>query len=318
MIDARVVAGKSRLAVDAVCGAAAYGASDGRVVRCVYVAVGASAAALARLRARIAASPGAAASTVVVCAPAGAPLGALYLAPFAGAALAGAFRDTGCHAIVVYDDLSTHYDAARALTEGGGVVGGAVASLYALTAPAMHGSLLALCAAAPQYGDGEFGGYGGGGSLSALALGESVPEAPSGVPRPEDIVATRVVAELAAMADDAVALSGALARDGGHLNMRFGDLARHGRHAYPVKSLQTYAMRLRGLVSEVSGGGAAEVVVVVVVVVVRAVAWCCWRWWWWWRWWRWRWRWWWCVWDNNCHGRPPLCGYPDPARDARC
>jgi hypothetical protein len=248
-------AGKTRLGVEVVAGAAAHGASDGRPVRCVYVVIGASAPSLARITAALHRVPAVAAATVIVAAPAGSPLGAMFLAPFVGAAMAGYFRDAGEHALVVYDDLSTHYDAVRAMTEGGGSssggggggAGGAgSSSTHALTAPAMHGALLALCGA-------PCGGPGLGGSLSALALGESVPDAPTSNARPEDVIATRVVQALAAGADDTVTLSGALARDGGYLNMGFDALAAHGRHWYPVKALQTYGLRLQALVREVRG-----------------------------------------------------------------
>ena len=44
--------------------------------------------------------------TVVVAATAGDPAALQYFAPFAGAAIGEYFRDTGRHALVVYDDLS--------------------------------------------------------------------------------------------------------------------------------------------------------------------------------------------------------------------
>ena len=45
--------------------------------------------------------------TVVVAATAAAPAALQYFAPFAGAAIGEYFRDTGRHALVVFDDLST-------------------------------------------------------------------------------------------------------------------------------------------------------------------------------------------------------------------
>src|SRR5690625_7756190 len=44
--------------------------------------------------------------TVIVNAPASAPAPMRYIAPFAGACVGEYFRDTGRHALVIYDDLS--------------------------------------------------------------------------------------------------------------------------------------------------------------------------------------------------------------------
>ena len=51
--------------------------------------------------------------TVVVAATAGDPAALQYYAPFAGAAIGEYFRDTGRHALVVYDDLSKQAVAYR-------------------------------------------------------------------------------------------------------------------------------------------------------------------------------------------------------------
>ena len=51
--------------------------------------------------------------TIVVAAPAATPAAMQYFAPFAGAAIGEFFRDTGRHALVVYDDLSKQAVAYR-------------------------------------------------------------------------------------------------------------------------------------------------------------------------------------------------------------
>ena len=51
--------------------------------------------------------------TIVVAATAGDPAALQYYAPFAGAAIGEYFRDTGRHALVVYDDLSKQAVAYR-------------------------------------------------------------------------------------------------------------------------------------------------------------------------------------------------------------
>ena len=60
-----------------------------------------------------AASNGAMDYTIVVAATAADPAAMQYFAPFAGAAIGEYFRDTGRHALVVYDDLSKQAVAYR-------------------------------------------------------------------------------------------------------------------------------------------------------------------------------------------------------------
>src|SRR5262249_20726418 len=54
-------------------------------------------------------------NTVLVAADAAAPAGLQYLAPYAGASCAEAFREAGGHALVGFDDLTKHADAYREL-----------------------------------------------------------------------------------------------------------------------------------------------------------------------------------------------------------
>ena len=58
---------------------------------------------------------GVAGNTVIIAAPASMTPGMQYLAPYAGASMAEAFRDQGQHALIVYDDLTKHANAYREL-----------------------------------------------------------------------------------------------------------------------------------------------------------------------------------------------------------
>lgn len=110
-------AGKGALALDIIshvarCNAASGDFDQGGRVRCVYVSVGRSqqhAAAAIRHLGR----HGAFSDTVVIAAPDSAPVGMRNLAPFAGAAVAEAFRDSGGHALLVVDSITAHAEAAR-------------------------------------------------------------------------------------------------------------------------------------------------------------------------------------------------------------
>lgn len=101
--------GKSALAVDAV-----LNQTGGDVV-CVYVAIGQKASTVARLAALLD-DRGALAHTVIVAATAGDPAPLQYLAPFAGCAVGEEFMYEGRDALIVYDDLSKHAVAYRAMS----------------------------------------------------------------------------------------------------------------------------------------------------------------------------------------------------------
>ena len=77
----------------------------GKPVYCIYVAVGQKGSTVASI-VKTLREHGAMDYTVVVAATAADPAALQYFAPFAGAAIGEYFRDTGCHALVVYDDLS--------------------------------------------------------------------------------------------------------------------------------------------------------------------------------------------------------------------
>ncbi len=84
-------------------------------VYCVYVAVGQKQSKVAQIVRKLS-EAGAMSYTTVVSAPAGSPAPLLYLAPFAGAAIAEYFMDAGKDVLVIYDDLSKHADAYREIS----------------------------------------------------------------------------------------------------------------------------------------------------------------------------------------------------------
>ncbi len=103
--------GKTAIAVDTILNQRSnFEAGD--PVYCIYVAVGQKASTVAALVETLR-SHGALDYTIVVAATAADPAAMQYFAPFAGAAIGEFFRDTGRHALVVYDDLSKQAVAYR-------------------------------------------------------------------------------------------------------------------------------------------------------------------------------------------------------------
>lgn len=95
--------GKTAIALDAIINQRAnYEA--GNPVYCIYVAIGQKGSTVANIVNTLKQHK-AMDYTVVVAATAGDPAALQYFAPFAGAAIGEYFRDTGRHALVVYDDL---------------------------------------------------------------------------------------------------------------------------------------------------------------------------------------------------------------------
>ena len=84
----------------------------GNPVYCIYVAIGQKGSTVANIVNTLR-EKGAMDYTVVVAATAADPAALQYFAAFAGAAIGEYFRDTGRHALVVYDDLSKQAVAYR-------------------------------------------------------------------------------------------------------------------------------------------------------------------------------------------------------------
>ncbi len=103
--------GKSSIAIDTIVNQR-EGFLAGNPVYCIYVAIGQKGSTVAGIVHTLS-GMGAMEYTTVVVATASDPAATQYLAPFAGAAIGEYFRDTGRHALVVYDDLSKQAVAYR-------------------------------------------------------------------------------------------------------------------------------------------------------------------------------------------------------------
>lgn len=103
--------GKTAIAVDTIINQR-KNFEKGEPIYCIYVAVGQKASTVASLVETLRKN-GAMEYSIVVVATAADTAALQYLAPFAGAAIGEYFRDTGRHALVVYDDLSKQAVAYR-------------------------------------------------------------------------------------------------------------------------------------------------------------------------------------------------------------
>ncbi|KYZ76340.1 ATP synthase subunit alpha [Anaerosporomusa subterranea] len=101
--------GKTAIAVDTILN------QKGQGVICVYVAIGQKASTIARV-VHILEEAGAMEYTIVVAATASDSAPLQYLAPYAGVAMGEYFMYKGGHVLCVYDDLSKHAQAYRAMS----------------------------------------------------------------------------------------------------------------------------------------------------------------------------------------------------------
>jgi F-type H+/Na+-transporting ATPase subunit alpha len=82
---------------------------------CIYCAIGQKRSSIAQVVQTLS-EAGAMGHTIVVAASASEPAPMLYLSPYAACALGEYFRDSGRHALVIYDDLSKHAMAYREIS----------------------------------------------------------------------------------------------------------------------------------------------------------------------------------------------------------
>jgi F-type H+-transporting ATPase subunit alpha len=148
--------GKTAIAIDTIIN------QKGKNVICVYVAIGQKNSTVAQLVDKLK-QYGAMDYTVVMAATASEPAPLLYIAPYAGCAMAEEWMSQGKDVLIVYDDLSKHAVAYRAL------------SLLLRRSPGreaypgdifyLHSRLLErACKLAPEFG---------GGSITALPIVET-------------------------------------------------------------------------------------------------------------------------------------------------
>lgn len=107
--------GKTAICIDTILNQKATHEPGGSPVYCIYVAIGQKMSNVARVVQTLT-DHGAMEYTTVVVASASDSNAMQYLAPFAGATIGEFFRDNGQHALVIYDDLSKHAQAYRALS----------------------------------------------------------------------------------------------------------------------------------------------------------------------------------------------------------
>lgn len=103
--------GKTAIAIDTILNQK-KNFENGEPIFCIYVAIGQKGSTVASV-VKTLEEHGAMAYTVVVASMAADPAAMQFYAPFAGAAIGEYFRDTGRHALVVYDDLSKQAVAYR-------------------------------------------------------------------------------------------------------------------------------------------------------------------------------------------------------------
>lgn len=106
--------GKTAVAIDTIINQKQTQDTE-KPVYCIYVAVGQKGSTVANIR-KVLEENGAMEYTTIVAAPASVSAPMRYIAPFAGAAIGEYFRDTGRHALVIYDDLSKQAVAYRELS----------------------------------------------------------------------------------------------------------------------------------------------------------------------------------------------------------
>lgn len=101
--------GKTSLAIDAIIN------QKGTGVRCFYVAIGQKRSTVVQVFEKLR-KHGAMDYTTIVAATASDPAPMQFLAPYSGTAMAEYYRDSGRHALIVYDDLTRQAQAYRQLS----------------------------------------------------------------------------------------------------------------------------------------------------------------------------------------------------------
>ncbi len=96
--------GKTAIAIDTIINQKEF-FEKGEPVYCIYVAIGQKGSTVANI-AKTLEKHGAMDYTIIVSATASDPAALQFYAPYTGAAIGEYFRDTGRHALIIYDDLS--------------------------------------------------------------------------------------------------------------------------------------------------------------------------------------------------------------------
>lgn len=109
--------GKTAIAIDAITNQKFTHTEEAKrqgiqPVYCIYVAIGQKGSTIAQVVAKLE-EEGAMDYTTVIATTANDPAPLLFIAPYSGCTLGEYFRDSGRHALVIYDDLSKHAQAYR-------------------------------------------------------------------------------------------------------------------------------------------------------------------------------------------------------------
>jgi F-type H+-transporting ATPase subunit alpha len=109
--------GKTAIALDTFINQKAANAGDdeSKKLYCIYVAVGQKRSSVAKL-AKTLEENGALDYSVIIAATASEPAPLQYIAPYTGCTIGEFFRDSGSHALIVYDDLSKQAVAYRQMS----------------------------------------------------------------------------------------------------------------------------------------------------------------------------------------------------------
>jgi F-type H+-transporting ATPase subunit alpha len=109
--------GKTAIAIDTIINQKdAWESGDPeQQVRCIYVAIGQKGSTVAGIRGALE-EAGALAYTTIVHAPASDPAGFKYVAPYTGSAIGQHWMYQGKHVLIVFDDLTKHAEAYRAMS----------------------------------------------------------------------------------------------------------------------------------------------------------------------------------------------------------
>ena len=105
--------GKTTIAIDTIINQKKYTGKDR--VHCFYVAIGQKRSSVVQLTETLR-QQGVLEYTTIIAATASDPASLQYLAPYAATAMAEYFRDSGRHALVIFDDLTKHSQAYRELS----------------------------------------------------------------------------------------------------------------------------------------------------------------------------------------------------------
>ena len=109
--------GKTAVAIDTILNQKSInaGADESKKLYCVYVAIGQKRSSVAQL-VKVLQDNGALEYSIIVAATASEPAPLQFLAPYTGCTMGEFFRDSGRHALIIYDDLSKQAVAYRQMS----------------------------------------------------------------------------------------------------------------------------------------------------------------------------------------------------------